>query len=146
MVCVTSQDPRAAGNTMKLSPAACPTHSAVRMLGSPQVWPNRPGSETAGKRASMWPSQGLLTPLSLSWPARPPSGGRAAVAAESSSSSSSRQRGGGILRADWRSSPALRLLVFLGSPETGVLWTWVSLETGGIFSSTCSWLFVYIPV
>lgn len=80
---------------------------------------------------------------------RPPSRERAAVAPESGSSSSSRQRGG-ILRPDRHSSPALRRLIFLDSPEIRVLWTWVfSLETGGgagTFSSTCSWFFVYIPV
>lgn len=71
-------------------------------------------------------NEGLLTP-SLSRPFR----GRAAVAAESSSS---RQRGSGMLRAGWRSSPALWPLILLGSPEIGVLWTWVSsLETGAYF-------------
>lgn len=75
--------------------------------------------ETARKRASMRPRQGLLTPLSC--PARPLSRGRAAVAPKSSSSSSSsRQRGGGILRAAWRFVPALWVLILLRSPGISV--------------------------
>lgn len=145
VVCVTSQDTRAAGNTVRLSPAACPTHSAVRMLGSPQARPNRPGSKTARKRASMWPSQdysphrrcrgpqGLPPEAGQRWPRRAP----AAAAAGRGAAASCGLTGAPLQLRSFSSLLAALTPVFCGrgslwspgiflaQPAAGVLYTYL---------------------
>ena len=145
----TSQHRAAEGHTAKPSPAVCPVHTlSHREEGDPrggQICQGK-GQLTRGWARSR---VRLLTPLS--WPARPPSGERAVVAPEGSSSSGSSKQRGSILQAGWYFSPALELLILLGSPwnQCFVDLSLFSADWGGYFQlnlqlCVCVCVFLYI--
>lgn len=145
----TSQHRAAEGHTAKPSPAVCPVHTlSHREEGDPQGGQICQGK---GQLTRGWARSRvrLLTPLS--WPARPPSGERAVVAPEGSSSSGSSKQRGSILQAGWYFSPALELLILLGSPwnQCFVDLSLFSADWGGYFQlnlQLCVCLFFFFCI